>query len=104
MGLSVSYLLQVGANKSNLVTKTSSLGMWVPVHDEEWDGDVPLGLDRPDLPQTDSESGIVTFKGNTLPWLAGRYEVRCLYILKWSSVHHHTIFRFAITTMGNTMS
>ncbi|KAK7448497.1 phosphatidylethanolamine N-methyltransferase [Stygiomarasmius scandens] len=69
-------IYRVGANKSNLVTKTSSLGMWVPVHDEEWDGDVPLGLDRPDLPQTDSESGIVTFRGNTLPWLAGRYEIR----------------------------
>ncbi|KAF5366832.1 hypothetical protein D9758_006516 [Tetrapyrgos nigripes] len=69
-------IYRVGANKSNLVTKTSSLGMWVPVHDEEWDGDVPLGLVRPDLPQTDSESGIVTFKANTLPWLAGRYEIR----------------------------
>ncbi|THU85514.1 phosphatidylethanolamine N-methyltransferase [Dendrothele bispora CBS 962.96] len=69
-------IYRVGANKSNLITKTSSLGMWVPVHDDEWDGDVPLGLDRPDLPRTDSESGIVTFKGNTLPWLAGRYEIR----------------------------
>lgn len=50
--------------------------MWVPVHDEEWDGDIPLGLDRPDIPhKDDSESGVVTFKDNTLPWIAGRYEV-----------------------------
>ncbi|TFK36055.1 phosphatidylethanolamine N-methyltransferase [Crucibulum laeve] len=69
-------LYRVGANKSNLVTKTSSLGMWLPVHDEEWDGDVPLGLRRTPGVHRDSESGTVTFKGNTLPWLVGRYEVR----------------------------
>ncbi|KAJ4480883.1 phospholipid methyltransferase-domain-containing protein [Lentinula aciculospora] len=69
-------LYRVGANKSSLVTKTSSMGMWVPVHDEEWDGDIPLGLDRPDVPLKDSESGVVTFKDNNLPWIAGRYEIR----------------------------
>jgi phosphatidylethanolamine N-methyltransferase len=66
---------QVGANKSRSVTMVSSMGMWVPVHDEEWDGDVPLCLDRPVTPTRDSESGVVTFKGDTLPWLAGHYEV-----------------------------
>jgi phosphatidylethanolamine N-methyltransferase len=79
-----SQAVQVGANKSTLVTKVSSLGMWLPVHGEEWDGDVhgeewdgdiPLDLDRPPSPHRDSESGIVTFKGNTLPWLVGKYEV-----------------------------
>ncbi|KAF7759714.1 hypothetical protein Agabi119p4_11409 [Agaricus bisporus var. burnettii] len=69
-------LYRVGANKSMLVTKVSSLGMWLPVHDEEWDGDIPLGLDRPPSPQRDSENGEVTFRGNTLPWLVGNYEVR----------------------------
>jgi phosphatidylethanolamine N-methyltransferase len=49
--------------------------MWLPVHDEEWDGDIPLGLDGPPSPQRDSESGVVSFKGNTLPWLVGKYEV-----------------------------
>jgi phosphatidylethanolamine N-methyltransferase len=52
--------------------------MWVPVHDEEWDGDVPLGLPRPSAggsQESDADSGVVTFKGNTLPWIAGRYEV-----------------------------
>ncbi|KIK55717.1 hypothetical protein GYMLUDRAFT_87557 [Collybiopsis luxurians FD-317 M1] len=68
-------IYRAGANKSNLVAKTSSMGMWVPVHDEEWDGDIPLGLDRPDVPVKDSESGVVTFKDNTLPWIVGRYEV-----------------------------
>ncbi|KAJ3867808.1 phospholipid methyltransferase-domain-containing protein [Lentinula novae-zelandiae] len=69
-------LYRVGANKSCLITKTSSMGMWVPVHDEEWDGDIPLGRDRPDVPVKDSESGVVTFKDNNLPWITGRYEIR----------------------------
>ncbi|KAF8999874.1 phospholipid methyltransferase-domain-containing protein [Cyathus striatus] len=69
-------LYRVGANKSNLVTKTASMGMWLPVHDEEWDGDIPLGLERLSATAEISESGTVTFKANTLPWLVGRYEVR----------------------------
>ncbi|KAK7055518.1 phosphatidylethanolamine N-methyltransferase [Favolaschia claudopus] len=72
-------IYRIGANKSTLVTRTSSLGMWVPVHDEEWDGDVPLGLSRPTAGSSrasDIDCGIITFKGNTLPWIAGNYEVR----------------------------
>ncbi|KAJ7730239.1 phosphatidylethanolamine N-methyltransferase [Mycena maculata] len=70
-------IYRIGANKSNLVTRTSSMGLWVPVHDEEWDGDLPLGVSRPYANDSqNSESGIVTFRGNTLPWIAGRYEVR----------------------------
>jgi hypothetical protein len=49
--------------------------MWVPVHDEEWEGDIFLGLTRP--PSTRS-NGTVTFKGNTLPWMVGKYEVHTL--------------------------
>jgi phosphatidylethanolamine N-methyltransferase len=52
------------------------MGMWLPVHDEEWDGDVPLNLKRVPSKHLDSENGIVTFKGNTLPWLVGLYEVK----------------------------
>ena len=40
-------IYRVGANASALVTRTSSLGMWVPVHDDEWDGDIPRELQRP---------------------------------------------------------
>ncbi|KAJ6554459.1 phosphatidylethanolamine N-methyltransferase [Mycena capillaripes] len=72
-------IYRIGANKSSLVTRTSSMGFWVPVHDEEWDGDVPLGSPRPvasSSQDSDADSGVVTFKANTLPWLAGRYEVR----------------------------
>ncbi|KAG5645124.1 phosphatidylethanolamine N-methyltransferase [Asterophora parasitica] len=67
-------LYRVGANSSTLVTKTSSLGMWVPVHNEEWEGDVYLGPSPPSTPR--SKRGTVTFKGDTLPWMVGKYEVR----------------------------
>lgn len=51
------------------------MGMWLPVHGEQWDGDVPLGLERGPNLHHDTEKGTITFKGNTLPWLVGRYEV-----------------------------
>ncbi|EMD30910.1 hypothetical protein CERSUDRAFT_145741 [Gelatoporia subvermispora B] len=69
-------IYRVGANQSNLVTRTSSLGMWVPVHDEEWDGDIPLSQSRPERPGNDSEDGEVVFRSGTLPWQTGRYEIR----------------------------
>ncbi|KAF7297358.1 Phosphatidylethanolamine N-methyltransferase [Mycena indigotica] len=77
-------IYRIGANKSTLVTRTSSLGMWVPVHDEEWDGDVPLGLGlglglgaaAGSSKNADTASGTVTFKSNTLPWISGKYEIR----------------------------
>ncbi|KAJ7270623.1 phospholipid methyltransferase-domain-containing protein [Mycena haematopus] len=72
-------IYRIGANKSSLVTRTSSMGLWVPVHNEEWDGDVPLCFPRPSAGSSQGsevDSGVVTFQGNTLPWLAGRYEVR----------------------------
>ena len=68
----------MGANKSNLVTKTSSLGKWVPVHDDEWDGDIPLKQKSPGQPDSKPEDGEVAFGGEYLPWQTGRYEVRCV--------------------------
>lgn len=61
------------------MTKTSTLGLWVPVHDEEWDGDVPRPLtDRNEGEVT--ECGEITFKNSTLPWQSGEYEVS-IYIM-----------------------
>ncbi|TFY80389.1 hypothetical protein EWM64_g3623 [Hericium alpestre] len=68
-------IYRVGANQSTLVTKTSSLGMWIPVHDDEWDGDVPIGSGRVEQGQ-DPEKGDGLFKGDTLPWQVGKYEIR----------------------------
>ncbi|KAI0296534.1 hypothetical protein B0F90DRAFT_1669753, partial [Multifurca ochricompacta] len=97
-------LYRVGANQSSLVTRTSSLGMWMPVHDKEWDGDFPIGEDINSHTSStssssgsgsgsssvkgdgsvssgggassDEESGTVVFQGDALPWTVGRYEVR----------------------------
>lgn len=63
--------VQVGANKSNLVTKVNSQGLWVPVHDDQWDGDVPISHDKRPLPG----SGEVVFQKDQLPWQVGKYEV-----------------------------
>jgi phosphatidylethanolamine N-methyltransferase len=59
--------------------------MWVPVHDEEWDGDFPLDLDRPRTPTKGLDNDLVVFKGEKLPWAVGRYEVyeQCLAIFIW---------------------
>lgn len=78
--------------------------MWVPVHDEEWDGDVPLGLKREPSQSKDVERGTVTFKGNALPWLVGRYEVSP------HRLHANTVYplpfpsRSDTTMMENTTS
>ena len=53
--------------------------MWVPVHDDEWDGDIPLSLHKPkteDPNSPDVEEGEVVFKSGALPWRTGKYEVR----------------------------
>ena len=68
--------LQLGANKSSLVTTTSSLGMWVPVHDDECDGDVPIAFQDKKGASKDPEDGKVVFKRDVLPWHVGLYEVR----------------------------
>jgi hypothetical protein len=75
-------IYRVGANKSNLVTKVVSQGKWVPVHDEEWDGDFPKPLfARVEGDSKSVEKGQVVFKSSTLPWETGRYEVSSIYAL-----------------------
>lgn len=68
---------QVGANKDKSVTKVASIGMWVPVHRDEWDNETPLEIGAPTI---DSQSGEVAFSGDALPWKTGLYEVRQLYV------------------------
>ncbi|KIK41161.1 hypothetical protein CY34DRAFT_224284 [Suillus luteus UH-Slu-Lm8-n1] len=70
-------MYKVGANKSTLVTKISSVGLWVPVHDEEWDQDEPVEDTSRIAPLGKKpEVGTVSFEGSTLPWTIGQYEVR----------------------------
>jgi len=49
------------------------MGMWVPVHREEWDSETSL---EAGTSATDSEPGEVAFRGGALPWKTGIYEVR----------------------------
>ena len=55
--------------------------MWVPVHDDEWDGDIPLGPHKLRASEEGVEEGQVVFKGDRLPWQAGKYEVSVFLIL-----------------------
>ncbi len=64
--------LKAHANKKAHVTNTVSFS-WVPVHDEEWDGDFPIFSDRDTSPGTDN--GVVEFGTSKLPWRVGFYEV-----------------------------
>lgn len=82
--------------------------MWLPVHDEEWDGDVPIGIVEGGAKDTPT-SGEVVFKGDKLPWGVGRYEVRfypssqITWALngQWSGL---CVDRFGTTMMGSIMS
>ncbi|KAF8604745.1 hypothetical protein BDV93DRAFT_522086 [Ceratobasidium sp. AG-I] len=65
-------IYRIGANKSNLVTRVNSMGLWMPVHDDEWDGDVPLLKER----RAQTDHGEVVFQKDQLPWQAGKYEFR----------------------------
>lgn len=58
-----------------MVTTTSSLGMWAPVFNDEWEGDVYLGAGDKSK-ETETTTGKVVFKGELLPWQPGMYEVR----------------------------
>ncbi|SCV73024.1 BQ2448_6949 [Microbotryum intermedium] len=70
-----------GANQSQLVTRVSSQGHWLGVHEHEWRGDKYEGTDGPAIGDaTDIKhelaSGSVTFSGARLPWSIGSYEIR----------------------------
>ena len=49
------------------MTTTSSLGMWAPVFNDEWEGDVYLGAGDKSK-ETETTTGKVVFKGELLPW------------------------------------
>jgi len=66
-------IYRVGANKDKSVTKVASMGMWVPVHRDEWDNETPVEIGTP---ATGSQPGEVAFGGGALPWKTGIYEVR----------------------------
>ncbi|OCF30914.1 phosphatidylethanolamine N-methyltransferase [Kwoniella heveanensis BCC8398] len=66
-------IYRLGSCKSTLVTRISSVGKWMPIYEEEWDGDTYLDpVDK----EKKGDAGEVLFKGEQLPWMPGQYEVR----------------------------
>ena len=49
------------------------MGKWMPICEEEWDGDQPVD---PDGRGSAPDAGEVVFGGNQLPWTPGTYELR----------------------------
>ncbi|WVR09665.1 hypothetical protein IAU60_006740 [Kwoniella sp. DSM 27419] len=66
-------IYRLGSCKSALVTRISSVGKWMPIYQEEWDGDTPL---NPAQIAEKGDAGEAVFQGEQLPWLPGQYEVR----------------------------
>jgi len=65
-------IYRYGSCKSQLVTRISSLSKWMPIYEEEWDGDTPVNSGG----QMQCDAGELVFRGNQLPWAPGRYELR----------------------------
>ena len=66
------------------MTKTASLGRWVPVHDEEWNDGLPLETKYTSLDNGETANGVeegeVVFEKDVLPWTPGLYEVSYLLL------------------------
>ncbi|KZV93634.1 phosphatidylethanolamine N-methyltransferase [Exidia glandulosa HHB12029] len=70
-------IYRVGANSSTLVTQVSSLGLWLPVYAEEWQGDTPrIDGDGTQYGAEGVVSGRVTFAQDKLPMTPEKYELR----------------------------
>ncbi|WVQ83696.1 hypothetical protein IAT38_005840 [Cryptococcus sp. DSM 104549] len=66
-------IYRLGSCKSQLVTRISSVGKWMPLYEEEWNGNDPVDpLER----EKKGDSGETVFRGDQLPWQPGQYELR----------------------------
>lgn len=73
LDLTLSVALQVGSNKSKLETRTTSQGLWMGVHEEEWEGN--LHVTEADDNASNQQQGVLVFSGDRIPWHVGQYEV-----------------------------
>jgi phosphatidylethanolamine N-methyltransferase len=62
------------------------MGMWVPVHRDEWDSEM---LPEVGTTTADSESGEVVFRSGALPWKTGIYEVVGFCVRSFSQFNSH---------------
>jgi phosphatidylethanolamine N-methyltransferase len=51
------------------------MGKWVPIHSDEYDGELPVETGR-EHEVKNGDGGVVVFNGDSLPWAAGQYELR----------------------------
>lgn len=65
-------IYRLGSCQSEEITKISSVGKWVPLYDEEWDGNTPVETPV----RGTSDAGTVIFDKEKLPWQPGMYELR----------------------------
>lgn len=65
-------IYRLGSCQSDEITKVSSVGKWVPLYDEEWNGELPV--QAADTSKT--QAGVVVFDKDRLPWQPGKYELR----------------------------
>jgi len=82
-------IYRLGSCRSKLVTRISSMGKWVPIHSDEYDGEVPVQTGKEDQVKN-GDGGMVVFKGDSLPWAAGKYELR----------YHHDGKHNVMTSVG----
>ena len=74
-------IYRLGSCRSQLVTRISSVGKWMPIYQDEWDGDEYV---EPSMMNGSGDkggvkrehAGEVVFKGDQLPWAPGEYELR----------------------------
>ncbi|ORY33351.1 phospholipid methyltransferase-domain-containing protein, partial [Naematelia encephala] len=65
-------IYRLGSCKSQLVTRISSVGKWMPIYEGEYDGNEPI-----ESAETNKQdAGELVFRGNQLPWAPGQYELR----------------------------
>ena len=83
-------IYRLGSCRSKLVTRISSMGKWVPIHSDEYDGEVPIETGRENEVKN-GDSGAVVFAGDSLPWAAGEYELR----------YHHDGKHNVMSTVGH---
>jgi phosphatidylethanolamine N-methyltransferase len=75
-------IYRLGSAKSALVTRISSVGKWMPIYDEEYDGEKQVDVEGDEKAkkgkdkENDAHAGTVVFRGDRLPWAPGKYELR----------------------------
>lgn len=62
----------------------------MPVHDEEWDGDIPIGVEDKKQDAVIPMTGSVVFNGERLPWQVGTYEVGMNHFISYK-IHNISI-------------